>query len=162
VTSLLSGKVDAIVGGYRNVEAIQIQQELHQQPTVFNAAQIGVPSYAELVLIANRDRLRSDKAYASAVKRFVNAFVQATDAARKDSSGATQMMEQVSQYKVAFLEQSVPFTLRLLAPPAGLKTGCIDQAAWQSFGDWMYRNKLIKASPKASEISTTDYLPYAC
>ena len=28
VPSVLSGKVDAIIGGYRNVEAIQIAQEI--------------------------------------------------------------------------------------------------------------------------------------
>ena len=46
------GKVDGIIGGYRNVEAIQIAQESGQKPTVFPASALGVPSYAELVLVA--------------------------------------------------------------------------------------------------------------
>jgi len=162
VTSLLSGKVDAIIGGYRNVEAIQIAQEMGQKPTVFPASELGVPNYAELVLVANRNRLASDKAYASAVRRFVKALVDASNAARKDPSGATAIMEQVSQYKVQFLQRSVPYTLQLLAPPAGMKTGCINEAAWQSFGNWMKRNKLIHATPDATLISTDKYLPYSC
>ncbi|HEY7432122.1 MAG TPA: ABC transporter substrate-binding protein [Streptosporangiaceae bacterium] len=162
VPSVLSGKVDAIIGGYRNVEAIQIEQEMNAKPGVFPASELGVPSYAELVLVANRDRLASNKAYASAVKRFVSALVQGTDAARKDPSGATTIMEQVSQYKVAFLERSVPYTLTLLAPPAGTKTGCINEASWQSYGNWMKTNKLIHVTPKASLISTDKYLPYSC
>jgi putative hydroxymethylpyrimidine transport system substrate-binding protein len=162
VTSLLSGKVDAIIGGYRNVEAIQIAQEMGQKPTVFPASELGVPSYAELVLVANRNRLASDKAYASAVRRFVTALVAATNAARKDPSGATSIMEQVSQYKVAFLQRSVPYTLQLLAPPAGQKTGCINEASWQSFGNWMKQNKLIHITPNAAQISTDKYLPYTC
>lgn len=162
VTSLLSGKVDAIIGGYRNVEAIQIAQEMKQQPTVFPASQLGVPSYAELVLVANRNRLASDKAYADAVRRFVKALVEATNAARTDPSGATAIMEQVSQYKPQFLQRSVPYTLHLLAPPAGLKTGCIDESGWQSFGDWMKQNKLIHSTPDASQVSTDKYLPYSC
>jgi putative hydroxymethylpyrimidine transport system substrate-binding protein len=162
VPSLLSGKVDAIIGGYRNVEAIQIAQEMNQKPTVFPVSELGVPSYAELVLVANRNRLASDAGYASAVRRFVKALVAGTDAARKDPSGATSIMEQVSQYKVAFLQRSVPYTLTLLTPPPGMKTGCIDETSWQSFGNWMKRNHLIHITPKASLISTDKYLPYPC
>jgi len=162
VPSLLSGKVDAIIGGYRNVEAIQIAQEMGQKPTVFPASELGVPSYAELVLVANRDRLASDKGYADAVRRFVKSLVEGTNAARTDPSGATTIMEQVSQYKVAFLQRSVPYTLTLLTPPAGMKTGCINEASWQSFGSWMRQNKLIHITPNASLISTDKYLPYSC
>jgi putative hydroxymethylpyrimidine transport system substrate-binding protein len=162
VPSILSGKVDAIIGGYRNVEAIQIAQEMGQKPAVFPASALGVPSYAELVLVANRNRLASDKAYADAVRRFVKSLVAGTNGAMKDPSGTTQIMEQVSQYKVAFLERSVPYTVTLLKPPAGMKTGCINEAAWQSYGNWMKQNKLIKVTPNAALISTDKYLPYSC
>ena len=162
VPSVLSGKVDAIIGGYRNVEAIQIAQEMGQKPTVFPASALGVPSYAELVLVANRNRLASDKAYANAVRRFVKSLVAGTNGAMKDPSGTTQIMEQVSQYKVSFLKVSVPYTTTLLKPPAGTKTGCINVANWQSFGNWMKQNKLIHITPNASLIATDKYMPYSC
>jgi len=162
VPSVLSGKVDGIIGGYRNVEAIQIAQEMGQKPSVFPASAMGVPSYAELVLVANRNRLASDKAYADAVRRFVKSLVAGTNGAIKDPSGATQIMEQVSQYKVNFLKVSVPYTASLLRPPAGTKTGCINVANWQSFGNWMKQNKLIKITPNASLIATDKYMPYSC
>lgn len=162
VPSVLSGKVDAIIGGYRNVEAIQIGQEMGQKPSVFPASALGVPSYAELVLVANRNRLASDKAYANAVRRFVKSLVAGTNGALKDPSGTTQIMEQVSQYKVDFLKVSVPYTTTLLKPPAGMKTGCINVANWQSFGNWMKQNKLIKITPNASLIATDKYMPYSC
>ena len=162
VPSVLSGKVDAIIGGYRNVEAIQIAQEMGQKPAVFPASALGVPSYAELVLVANRNRLASDKAYADAVRRFVKSLVAGTNGAIRDPSGATQIMEQVSQYKVAFLKVSVPYTVTLLKPPAGTKTGCINVANWQSFGNWMKQNKLIHITPNAALIATDKYMPYSC
>ena len=162
VPSVLSGKVDAIIGGYRNVEAIQIAQEMGQKPTVFPASALGVPSYAELVLVANRNRLASDKAYANAVRRFVKSLVAGTNGALTDPSGSTQIMEQVSQYKVDFLKVSVPYTTTLLRPPAGTKTGCINVANWQSFGNWMKQNKLIHITPNASLIATDKYMPYSC
>lgn len=160
VPSILAGKVDSIVGGYRNVEAIQIQQEMHAKPTVFPASSLGVPNYAELVLVANRHRLASDKAYATAVREFVKALVQGTNAAIADPSGATTIMQQVSQYKPEFLKVSVPFTLRLIA--SGGKTGCINVPAWQSFGNWMKQEKLIHITPNAAQIATAKYLPYSC
>lgn len=162
VTSLLQHKVDAIIGGYRNVEAIQIEQESGTKPTVFPADQLGVPSYAELVVAANTDRLQSDPAYADAVTRFVAALVKGTDGAISDPSGATAVMKQVTQYEPVFLDESVPYTLTLLTPAAGTKTGCIVTANWQSYGDWMQSNGLITSTPDASAISTDQYMPYSC
>jgi putative hydroxymethylpyrimidine transport system substrate-binding protein len=162
VPSLLSNKVDAIIGGYRNVEAIQVEQESGSKPTVFPADQLGVPSYAELVVVANSDKLSSDSAYATAVKGFVAALVKGTDGAMADQSGATAIMKNETQYEPKFLDASVPYTLSLLKPAAGTKTGCIDSNAWQSYGNWMKENGLIKSTPDASAISTTDYMPYSC
>jgi putative hydroxymethylpyrimidine transport system substrate-binding protein len=161
VPSILSGKVDAIVGGYRNVEAIQIAQEMGQKPTVFPASALGVPSYAELVLVANRNRLATDKAYATAVRAFVKSLVDGTNAAVADPSGTTTIMQQVSQYKPQFLQVSVPYTLKLIAS-GGAKTGCINEQGWQSFGNWMKTNSLIHDTPNAALISTDKYLPYTC
>jgi putative hydroxymethylpyrimidine transport system substrate-binding protein len=162
VPSILSNKVDGIIGGYRNVEAIQIQQQTGQKPTVFPADQLGVPTYAELVVVANSDKLASDPAYASAVKRFVAALVQGTDGAIADPAGATAIMKKDTQYDPKFLDESVPYTLTLLKPAAGTKTGCINSTAWQSYGDWMKSQGLITDTPDAAAISTTDYMPYSC
>jgi putative hydroxymethylpyrimidine transport system substrate-binding protein len=162
VPSLLSNKVDGIIGGYRNVEAIQIEQESGTKPTVFPANELGVPTYAELVIVANSDRLASDAAYADAVKRFIAALVQGTDAAIADPAGATAIMKTATQYEPKFLDESVPYTLTLIKPAAGTKTGCIDSAAWQSYGDWMKSSGLITSTPDAAAISTDGYLPYSC
>jgi putative hydroxymethylpyrimidine transport system substrate-binding protein len=162
VPSLLSNKVDAVIGGYRNVEAIQVEQETGTKPTVFPANELGVPTYAELVVVANSDRLTSDTAYADAVKRFVATLVMGTDAAIADPAGATAVMKSDTQYEPKFLDQSVPYTLTLLTPPAGTKTGCIDAAAWQSYGDWMKTNALITSTPDASALATDQYMPYSC
>jgi putative hydroxymethylpyrimidine transport system substrate-binding protein len=162
VTSVLSHKVDGIIGGYQNVEAIQIAQTSGQQPTVYPADKLGVPSYAELVLVANSTRLQSDPAYADAVKRFVAVLVQGTDAAIADPTGATAVMKTATQYDAKFLDQSVPYTLQLLAPASGSKTGCIDTTAWQSYADWMKSSGLVTGTPDASVLTSNAYLPYAC
>ena len=162
VPSVLAGKVDAIVGGYRNVEDIQISQELSKKAPDFPADQLGVPNYDELVLVANKNRLASDKAYASAVKRFVAAFIAGTNAAMKSPSATTSIMDTASSYKPSFLQVSVPYTLKLIAQNKGMKTGCMSLPAWQSFGNWMKSNALISNTPKASAVMTDKYLPYSC
>ena len=162
VQSLLSNKVDAIIGGYQNVEAIQVEQETGKKPTVYPANELGVPNYAELIVAANADKLSSDPAYADAVTRFVAALIKGTDGAIADPAGATAVMKDVTQYDAKFLDESVPYTLTLLKPAAGTKTGCIDSAAWQSYGDWMKTNGLIKSTPDAAAISTDRYMPYSC
>jgi putative hydroxymethylpyrimidine transport system substrate-binding protein len=162
VPSLLSNKVDAVIGGYRNVEAIQVEQETGTPPTVFPANELGVPTYAELVVVANTDRLASDAAYADAVTRFVATLVKGTDAAIADPTGATAVMKSATQYEPKFLDESVPYTLTLLTPAAGTKTGCIDAAAWQSYGDWMKANDLITSTPDAAAIASDQYMPYSC
>jgi putative hydroxymethylpyrimidine transport system substrate-binding protein len=162
VPSVLSNKVDGIIGGFRNVEAIQIEETSGKKPVVFPADQLGVPSYAELVLVANADRLQSDAAYVDSVKRFVAAFVRGTDAAIADPTGATAIMKKETQYDPTFLEKSVPYTLTLIAPALGTKIGCVDLAAWQGYGDWLQGSGLITGAPDASAISTNEFLPYRC
>jgi putative hydroxymethylpyrimidine transport system substrate-binding protein len=160
VPSILSGKVDAIIGGYRNVEAIQISQEMNKRAADFPANTMGVPPYDELVLVANARRLASDPAYASAVKRFVAALVAGTRAAVKNPAATTTIMQSASQYKPSFLQVSVPYTLKLLAPDNGMKTGCMSLRAWQSFGNWMKAHNLIRHAPDVPAIMTDRYLPY--
>jgi putative hydroxymethylpyrimidine transport system substrate-binding protein len=160
VPSVLSGKVDAIIGGYRNVEAVQISQEMGKRAAYFPATTLGVPAYDELVLVANARRLASDPGYASAVRRFVAGSVAGTRAAVKTPGEAKAILQTASQYKPSFLHESVPLTLKLLEEDHGMKTGCLSLHAWRSFGNWMKAHKLIKHAPDASAIMTDKYLPH--
>jgi len=163
VPSILSGKVDSIIGGYRNVEAIQISQEMKRKATDFPADQLGVPAYDELVLVASTSRLRTDPGYASAVRRFVAAFLAGSSAAVQNPGAATTVMQGASQYSPAFLKASVPYTLKLLGQRGGAPAGCLNPAAWQSFGTWLKAHKLVHDTPDAAAIMTDKYLPHpAC
>src|SRR5215470_12353829 len=159
VPSILSGKVDSIIGGYRNVEAIQISQEMKRKFADFPANQLGVPGYDELVLVASTSRLRSDPGYASTVRRFLAALLAGTSAAMRNPGAATAVMRSVSQYSPAFLKVSVPYTLKLLGQDAGRPGGCLDLAAWRDFGNWLHAHKLVHDAPDAAAIMTNRYLP---
>jgi putative hydroxymethylpyrimidine transport system substrate-binding protein len=160
VPSILSGKVDSIIGGYRNVEAIQISQEMKRKATDFPADQLGVPAYDELVLVASTSRLRTDPGYASAVRRFVAAFLAGSSAAVQNPGAATTVMQGASQYSPAFLKASVPDTLKLLGQHGGMPIGCLDLAAWRDFGTWLKAHKLVTGTPDAAAVMTNKYLPH--
>jgi len=163
VPALLSGKVNAIIGGLQNVEAIQIGQEMKQHPVVFPlSTTCGIPNHNELILAANSQRLTSDPAYASLVRKFLKALNAGTVAAEANPQGSLAIMEHVSQYSKPFLKVSVPLTLHLLVPPSGERPGCLYTSQWQIYGTFMHSHGLITNNPVISQAMTDKYLPYAC
>ncbi len=162
VTALLSHKVDAILGGYRNVEAVQIAQQTGKPPATLPVDQLGVPSYDELVVVANTTRLHTDPTYATTVRRFLATMISGISAARADQPGAITVMTKATTYTPKFLQASVPTTLNLLTPPANRPIGCLDQSAWQHYGDWMHATGLLKQAISATTVMTTAYLPTRC
>jgi putative hydroxymethylpyrimidine transport system substrate-binding protein len=159
LAALLARRVDAVLGVYRNVEGIQLQQRgLH--PTIIPVDRAGVPSYDELVLVANRDRLHTDPTYRSAVQRFVTAFLAGTADAHDHPARAIAVMKKVTSSSPAFLARSTRATLALLPGPHG--SGCLTVSAWQRFANWMLARGLLKAPVPASSVADPSLLPRRC
>lgn len=70
--SLMSGQVDAVLGAYRNFELNQMKIE-GQNGTCFYIEEEGVPTYDELIYVANADKMDADK-----LRRFLRATELAT------------------------------------------------------------------------------------
>ena len=157
--ALLAHRVDVVLGVYRNVEGIQLQlRGLH--PTIIPVDRAGVPTYDELVLVANKTRLHADPAYRSEVKRFVGAFLTGTTLARRDPARALAILTRVTASEPAFLADATPATLRLLAGPQGV--GCIRLSEWERFGAWMRTQSLLEKPVAAASVVDTSYLPERC
>src|SRR3954451_18902241 len=60
VPALLTKKVDAILGGFWNYEGVQ-RGLAKPKPRIIRVEKVGVPSYNELVLVANEDALERDR-----------------------------------------------------------------------------------------------------
>jgi putative hydroxymethylpyrimidine transport system substrate-binding protein len=71
-SALMSGQVDAIVGGFRNFELHQLDIE-GRPGRAFFPEQHGLPAYDELIYIAHRDRARDP-----ILRRFIDATEAAT------------------------------------------------------------------------------------
>lgn len=152
--ALLSHKVDAVLGVYRNVEGIELEQRGYT-PTVIPLDRAGVPPYDELVLVASSDRLGSSD-YREMVEKFVAAFLRGTEDARANPERSLEILNKVTASKHSFLAASTPATLALLG------NGCLSEPAWQRFGDWMHARGLLKEEVPAREVMTTRYLGSDC
>jgi ABC-type nitrate/sulfonate/bicarbonate transport system substrate-binding protein len=153
--ALLSRKVDAVLGVYRNVEGVELEQRGYT-PTVIPLDRAGVPPYDELVLVASSERLGSSPRYVRAVGRFVDAFLDGAQAARTHPERSLDILEKVTASKHDFLAASTPATLALLG------TGCLSEPAWARFGAWMHERGLLKTPVPASDVMTTRFLGAHC
>ncbi len=144
--ALLAGKVNAIAGGFQNIEGAQLAVR-GLRPVVFPVDRYGVPSYDELVVIANSDRLRSDPEYRGMVRGFVAALAAGTSYAKAHPGAALAAMRaHASPDYRGVLETSVPETLALL------DTTALDPTAWDAFGRWMMAQNLLKSPPDGAAL----------
>lgn len=159
VPAMRSGKVAAIIGGYRNVEAVQLKA-YGLDPKVYPVNEEGVPNYDELVVIANKSRLASDAAYRTMVRKFLAGLAKGDAAAQADPAAADAALAPVAKgYSPSLLKKMVDVTAPLLANPDGF--GAMSQSAWQSFATWMYHAGLIHkpVNVAAAGIVNTSLLP---
>ena len=154
--ALLSHKVDAVLGVYRNVEGIELKQRGYT-PTVIPLDRAGVPSYDELVLVANADRLRSSKAYADAVGKFVDAFRRGHRRRHRiHPDRSLEILGKATAAKRSFLAASTPATLALLG------NGCLSKPTWARFGAWMHEHGLLEKPRSGGRSDDDRYLGPHC
>ena len=159
IPAMLSGNVQAIIGGYRNVEAIQLKLK-GQTPVQYDIEKVGVPTYDELVIVAQKSKLASDPGYAAMVRDFLAALAKGDAAAQASPSAAIAALKPVigaGGYTNADINAMVPVTVADYKNPLGF--GEMSTSKWQAYADWMLANKLITKSVTASAAETDAYLP---
>ena len=77
--ALLGGNADAMLGGFSNIEGVDLRAR-GKDPVVTPVDKLGVPTYDELVVVANRERLEEDP---EAIRLFLAALSRGTAAAVK-------------------------------------------------------------------------------
>jgi putative hydroxymethylpyrimidine transport system substrate-binding protein len=154
--ALVGGSAQAMLGGYSNVEGIDLAQR-GKDPVVTPVDKLGVPTYDELVLVANRKKLEEEP---EKFRLFVAALQRGTSAAVEDPKAATSaVLEANHGLDPKLTEAEVKATLPLLAATtSGRPYGYMDPAAWSTFAGWMHDNGLISTLPAPSELLTNAYL----
>jgi putative hydroxymethylpyrimidine transport system substrate-binding protein len=156
VPAMISGRVDATLGGYWNYEAIQLAQR-GKHPKVIHMESVGVPTYDELVLVVRRDTITQKT---DLLRRFVQALGRGYQAVRRDpAEGVASLVHANPGLDQKLQAASVRATLPVFFPSvAGKPWGWQDPTQWNAYGQWMLTNHLISKPSAAADASTNELL----
>ncbi|WP_131063781.1 ABC transporter substrate-binding protein [Raoultella planticola] len=134
-SALLAGQVDAVIGGYRNIEALELKLQ-GKDPQVMNVEDFGVPAYDELVIVANRDEIHAAK-----IKKFLVALQEGVTYLRAHPQETWQA------FAVAHPELNTELNQQAWQQTAPLFAGnpaALDKARYEAYEQFLYNNKLVK------------------
>ena len=153
---LIAGRADAMLGGFLNVEGVDLA-ERGLDPRVVPVDELEIPTYDELVLVADAERVREDPAE---IEAFIAALERGTEAAAKDPAAATQALLAADEGLDPELTRAqVEATLPFLAAPKGRPFGWMDAAEWEDFAAFLADQGQIEVLPPSEELLSNELLP---
>jgi putative hydroxymethylpyrimidine transport system substrate-binding protein len=158
--ALLGGRADAILGGFSNIEGVDLQLR-GASPVIQPVSQLGVPPYDELVLVANSDKVKEDP---EQIRLFIGALALGTKYASEHPDEATKaVLKAGSGLDPVVTAKEVETTLPLLYPAPDPKAptpyGYMDPAQWETFAGFLVGAGAMKAVPPIGEALTNELLP---
>lgn len=142
--SLIGGKVDATLGGFRNFELTQMRLAGHEGRAFF-PEEHGVPVYDELVFVTHKDYLADDR-----LPRFLAAVEKASVFITNHPQEAWQLF--IAAYPDlddALNRQAFGDTL----PRFAKRPAALDRGRYERFGAFMQESGLIGAAPAVDDIA---------
>jgi putative hydroxymethylpyrimidine transport system substrate-binding protein len=156
--ALLTRRVDAVLGAFWNYEGTELRLR-GKRPQIMRIEDAGVPTYNELVLVANEDALERD---ADKIRAFIGAVSRGTRALRENPDVAIDGLLEANPDLDPELQRAVvEVTLPLFFPPEGELFGWHDPAQWDAFSAWMKDNGLLKRPPDPQGSYDNELLPGA-
>jgi putative hydroxymethylpyrimidine transport system substrate-binding protein len=154
--TLIAGRVDAILGGFRNIEGVDLQQR-GLDPRIVPVDQLGVPTYDELVLVGRRSTVED---HPEAIRSFISALAMGTSYAIKHpQEAANAVLAAGKGLDPMQTRAEVDATLPLLAGTPGHPYGFMDPDQWREYAAWMAEHDLISSAPATSDVLTNELLP---
>jgi putative hydroxymethylpyrimidine transport system substrate-binding protein len=156
--ALLTGKVDAVLGAFWNYEGTELRMK-DKHPQIIRMDEAGVPSYDELVLVANEDALERD---GGKLRAFIGALSRGTRDLRADPDNAIDGLLDANPDLDPELQRAVvKVTLPLFFPPEGKPYGWQDPEQWDAFSAWMRDSELLERPPDPTAAYDNKLLPGA-
>ena len=156
--ALLTGRVDATLGAFWNYEGTELRLR-GKRPRIIRIEEAGVPSYNELVLVANEDALERD---GDKIRAFIGALSRGTRDLRRDPDEAIDgLLDANPDLDPELQREVVDVTLPLFFPPEGKPFGWHDPAQWDEFSAWMKDNDLLEQAPDPAASYENELLPGA-
>ena len=154
--ALLTGRVDAVLGAFWNYEGTELRLK-GKRPRIIRMDEAGVPTYNELVLVANE---RSLERNAETIRAFIGALFRGTRDLREDPDEAIDGLLEANPDLDPELQRAVvKVTLPLFFPPRGRPFGWQDPEQWDAFSAWMKDNRLLEHPPDAKASFDNELLP---
>jgi putative hydroxymethylpyrimidine transport system substrate-binding protein len=158
IPAMLSGRVEATLGGFWNYEAIQLELQ-HRHPVVIPVDRAGVPPYDELVLVVRQGEAHTRGAD---LRAFLQALTRGEREVRANPAGAAALVVKANPSLESKLQlESIRRTLPAMQPADASKPfGWQDPAAWAAFGTWMFSHRLLQHEPGGGlPPFTNEFLP---
>jgi putative hydroxymethylpyrimidine transport system substrate-binding protein len=156
--ALITGKIDAALGAFWNYEGQELKLR-GKRPRIIRIDEVGVPTYNELVLVANESALERD---ADKIRAFIGAISRGTRELRGDPDTAIEgLLDANPDLDPELQRASVAVTLPLFFPPDDKPFGWQDPAQWDAFSAWMKDNQLLENPPDPAASFHNDLLPGA-
>jgi putative hydroxymethylpyrimidine transport system substrate-binding protein len=154
--ALLTGRVDAVLGAFWNYEGTDLKLR-GKRPRIIKMQDAGVPTYDELVLVANADALERD---GDKIRAFIGALSRGVRDLREDPDQAIEGLLEANPDLDAELQRAVvEVTLPLFLAPEGKPYGWQDPADWDAFGAWMQENELLEQPADVKSAFDNELLP---
>jgi len=154
--ALLTRRVDAVLGAFWNYEGTELDLR-ERNPRIIRMEKAGVPTYDELVLVANEDALERD---AGRIRAFIAALARGTRDLEENPDVAIEGLLEANRDLDPELQRAVvDITLPLFLPPGERPYGWQDPEEWDAFAAWMRENRLIENVPDARDAFTNELLP---
>jgi putative hydroxymethylpyrimidine transport system substrate-binding protein len=156
--ALITGKIDAALGAFWNYEGQELKLR-GKRPRIIRIDEAGVPTYNELVLVANEDALERD---GDKIRAFIGAVSRGTRDLRRDPDNAIDgLLDANPDLDPELQRASVKVTLPLFFAPEGKPFGWQDPAQWDEFSAWMKDNQLLENPPDPTGSYNNELLPGA-
>lgn len=135
VPSLITGRADAVIGGYRNYEVTKLEQEGYA-PAFFTLEELGFPTFSELVIVASPEKARSSS---ERIARFNRALEKAVSVIESDPGRALDLFFR------ALPEADRPFEEAVFARTVDFfpRRQLLNEAQWQAFADHLHDKGVI-------------------
>jgi putative hydroxymethylpyrimidine transport system substrate-binding protein len=152
--ALLTKRVDATLGGFANVEVVDLELQ-RKNPTHFTVDKAGIPPYDELVIVTSENTLRTK---GDAIRSFLGALSRGTRLAQRDPATAAGFLARANRSLDPKLLREgtarTPFD-----QPRGRPFGYQDPAQWDRFARFMRDAGILKNAPDARASFTNELLP---
>jgi len=156
--ALLTGRVDAVLGAFWNYEGTELKLK-GKRPRIIRMEDAGVPTYDELVLVANADALDRDR---DKLRAFIGALSRGVRELRANPDrGVEGLLSANPDLDPRLQRAAVEVTLPLMAPPEGKPFAWQDPREWDAFGAWMQEQNLLDEPPDVPASFDNSLLPGA-